>query len=351
MRKFATAWLVVMAAGWGPACREETGLVDLRDPQGALGNQRQNIAFGRLVPGRLFDIFLVSETGDDLVNLTNHPASDVNPVWSPDGLSLAFESNRDGATNIYTMTAAGENVRNISAIERRATEPDWSPDGRSITFQGETVSSIDIYVVNLADLSRRNLTNSDGLNYYPRYSPDGTRIAFLSDRTGRLALHVMNADGSDQKWITEISGVDASFTLKWSPDSRIILYSFSFGGLRDLFRINADGSGRINLTNHPSDDVLGDWSPDGKEIIFQSNRIGVFWIYRMNADGGNLVRITSGNDESDASYSPTGGRVLFLSSRRGAFELWIVDLAGLVEGLVTPTFASDRTPRWRPTRR
>src|SRR3972149_4662487 len=159
MRMFGVAWLVVMAVCWGSACRDGADLNDTRDPRDAVGNQRQNIAFGRLVPGRLFDIFLVSETGDDLVNLTNHPASDLNPVWSPDGLSLAFESNRDGTTNIYTMTATGENVRNVSSVERRATEPNWSPDGRTIAFQGETVSSIDIYTVNLADLSRRNLTN------------------------------------------------------------------------------------------------------------------------------------------------------------------------------------------------
>lgn len=121
-------------------------------------------------------------------------------------------------------------------------------------------------------------------------------------------------------------------------------------GTRDLFTIQADGSGLRNLTRHPADDVGGDWSPDGRSIVFQSNRTGKFAIYRMDADGGNVAKITLGADKINPSYSPDGSRVIFLSVRNGAFEIWTVDPGGFEERRVTPTEISDRTPRWKPQR-
>ena len=343
--------LAVVTACCLAACRDATGpvLTDDRDPTAA--NERPNIAFARYASGRLFDIFIVSENGFDLTNLTDHAASDLNPVWSPDGTQIAFESNRGGPTNVYAMMADGKNVRNVSNMERQAADPTWSPDGAYIVFQGETVSSVDVYRVSLNDLTKQNLTGGQGVNFLPRYSPDGRFIAFVSSRGDRYGLYIMHADGNNQRRLTDISGLDVSTALAWSLDGTELLYNSTVNGARDVLAMGV-ASGRIrNLTNHPADDFGGDWSLDGKEVVFQSNREGISRLYQINADGSNLQRITSGNDEWFPSYSPTSKRVLFLTSRRGAFEIWIVDLAGLVENLVTPTQASDRTPRWRPARR
>lgn len=350
-RRKALCWISLAVYCCLFGCRDKAVVIDQDPGNDPSANQRQNIAFGRLVPGRLFDIFVVSENGVDLTNLTDHPASDLNPVWSPDGRQIAFESNRGGPTDVYVMMADGSNVKNVSRIERRAVEPSWSPDATSIVFQGETVVAVDIYRVKLNDLSKQNLTRGEGTNIFPRYSPVGTSIAFLSDRHGAFGLYVMDEEGNGQRKLASIAGFDATFTLKWSPDGSKILYSSSAPNMRDVFIVDVF-TGRIqNLTNHPADDFGADWSYDGREIVFQSNREGISRLYKINADGTGLLRIGTGNDEWFPSFSPTSKRVLFLSSRRGAYEIWIVDLAGMIETLVTPTLASDRTPRWRPARR
>ena len=69
--------------------------------------------------------------------------------------------------------------------------------------------------------------------------------------------------------------------------------------------MNADGSNRVNLTNHPAADRGPAWSRDGTRIAFYSNRDGRFDIYVMNADGSNVVNIT--NDQTQDDTHPAWG--------------------------------------------
>jgi WD40 repeat protein len=80
--------------------------------------------------------------------------------------------------------------------------------------------------------------------------------------------------------------------------------------------MNADGSGRIQLTTDPASDRNPSWSPDGTRIVFQSNRDGNSELYVMNADGSNQVQITNDPEtDRDPSWSPDGKRIAFASSR------------------------------------
>lgn len=309
----------------------------------------ENITFARILPGRLFDVFIVGENGLGLRNLTDHPANDLNPQWSPDGTLLAFESTREGVPNIFIIPAIGGAARNVSHIERGARECSWFPDSRRIAFQGETLYGNDIYVVNLSDSSIQNLTQGLGINLYPRCSPDGQKIAFASDRDSIWGLYVAPVNGGNPQRLTEISGFDQTFTLTWSPESGRLLYNLSMNATRDVFVINVDGTQKQNLTNHAADDVGGDWSPDGSTIVFQSNRSGKDAIYRMDATGGNAARISAGMDDTAPLFSPNGSWVMFLSARRGAYEIWVVSPGGFQEEVVTPSQISDRTPRWKPS--
>ena len=79
------------------------------------------------------EVFVANGDGSSPRNLTNHPAFDGRPAWSPDAKRIAFASNRNSNYQIFVMNADGSGVRLIANTEGRAT-PKWTPDGRTIYF-------------------------------------------------------------------------------------------------------------------------------------------------------------------------------------------------------------------------
>ena len=77
--------------------------------------------------------------GSNQVNLTNDPANDFSPTWSPDGTSIAFARNTGDYADIYVMNADGSGQTDItsSPLEYEAY-PDWSPDGRGSRSRAST---------------------------------------------------------------------------------------------------------------------------------------------------------------------------------------------------------------------
>src|SRR5439155_56572 len=97
-------------------------------------------------------------------------------------------------------------------------------------------------------------------------------------------------------------------------------------GNSDIYVMNANGTGPVNLTNNPGFDVDPSWSPDGSKIAFHSFRDadGNDELYIMNADGTGLVRVTndlaSGPYDAQPNWSPDGSRLAFVSDRGGNSE-------------------------------
>jgi WD40 repeat protein len=158
----------------------------------------------------------------------------------------------------------------------------------------------------------------------------------------------MNQDGSGQTRLTFDPAEDTQPA--WSPDGRRI----AFFHANDVFVMNADGSGQVNLTNGGGTVVNAepDFSPDGQRIAFQSNRNGNFDIFVMNADGGNVTQLTTtfGNDFQPA-WSPNGQRIVFRSTRDGNSEIYVMNQDGSGQTNLTlnplndqePDFSSDGT--------
>jgi len=133
---------------------------------------------------------------------------------------------------------------------------------------GAASTDSDIFVARVGDLldhgtGRTNLTNSpDDVDYDPDWSPDGTRLAFMCrpDPLKQMAICVMNADGTGRKQLTDGLVFDA--TPVWSPDGRRILFGRQVAGpgTQQLFVMNADGTGLpTQLTAPPGVNLSASW--------------------------------------------------------------------------------------------
>jgi Tol biopolymer transport system component len=244
------------------------------------------------------DIYVMNPDGTGLVNLTNHPADDLYPTWSPDGTRIAYASHRDLGYDIYVMNPDGTDPARLTDQPEYDTSPAWSPDGTRIAFG----RSYDIYVMNADGTGQVNLTNHPDWDFAPAWSPDGSQIAFRSNRDGSYEfydIYVMNADGTGQVNLTNNPGLDGSPA--WSPDGSRIAFTSNRDGDYEVYVMNADGTGQVNLTNHPGTDGSPTWSPDGSRIAFVSDRSGNYpseycnglKIYVMNADGTGQTRLTN----------------------------------------------------------
>lgn len=155
------------------------------------------------VDGHPADIWVVTLSTGEAVDVTDPTAIDTDPEWSPDGTRIAFASDPDGGGSlIFTMDPDGSNLVRLSNSVSGDSRPSWSPDGQTIAVQANGLDGgIDLLRVDGSD--RTSLMPGEILDWDPTWSPDGTKILFTNAKTAGAGCEIIGVDGSDRHVVVD----------------------------------------------------------------------------------------------------------------------------------------------------
>jgi Tol biopolymer transport system component len=149
-------------------------------------------------------------------------ALDREPMLSPDGKRMVFNSDRSGTYEIYVANADGSDQVALTKMGLTALgSPRWSPDGQTVVFDRYEKGHSTIYTINAGGGRPRPVTNEAFRDIRPSFSRDGAWIYFASNRSGRLEIwKVAAAGGGKPQQITHNYGREAFE----SPDGKLLYY-------------------------------------------------------------------------------------------------------------------------------
>jgi hypothetical protein len=106
-----------------------------------------------------YEIYVLDPATGLTTQLTNNPANDIDPQWSPDGSQIAFASDRDGDYELFVMKPDGSDVRQLTNNEAEDVLPRWQPDGTTIVYVSNVNGQWDLYAIDTQTGIVRQLTN------------------------------------------------------------------------------------------------------------------------------------------------------------------------------------------------
>jgi len=182
---------------------------------------------------------------------------------------LDVRSPRDNLREIALTSASGTGTNAL--VERWITrgnssdrQPVYSPDGQSILFSSNRSGNLDLWQMNLAGGSVRKITDDAAEDWDPGFTPDGKKIVWSSGRTGNLEIWMANADGSEAHQVSH-DGVDAENPTATADGQWILYNSFNQKHL-GIWKVHPDGTGASSVV--AGRDVVPDVSPDGKYVAY-----------------------------------------------------------------------------------
>jgi TolB protein len=251
---------------------------------------------------------------------------------------------------IYTINADGTGLVHLTDVLTEPRSLHWSNDGAHLafsTFEG----SPEIYAMNADGFDLHRIAKVIGAGGFS-WSPDNKSIVYVS-QDGLTPLdnqiYAINIDGAGLIQLTQGSGNHEHPA--WAPDGKRIAFQFkkdSFIGGYEVHLINVDGSGEISIADGFTylQELL--WSPDGKLILVSSGN--PVQIYVVSADGSWRKQLTntSGNN-LQAGWSPDGKRIVYASSADGTSRIYVINADGSEQKMLTNNpDTADGFASWSP---
>lgn len=264
---------------------------------------------------------------------------------------------------IYLLDVATGRVRALTSDLAYNLDGAWSPDGSRIAFQSSRDGRDDIYVMDLRSGAVGRLTDGKGFNEYPDWSPDGQQILFSSSRDGvndpagtgyYRDIYVMQADGTGSHRLLHHAGIFGGAA--WSPDGRSLVFGASHGDGWDVFTMQVDGRSVTQVTswaqsgggaNYPR------WSPDGSRILYYGSAaknapLLIYWQAEGQREAQAVTRGGPGQDDLFPDWSRDGKWIVFERSGGNRSQLYAIRPDGSDLTQLTDGPGQKVLPRWRP---
>lgn len=195
------------------------------------------------------------------------------PNWMPDGKKLLF--NMDGS--IYTIPAIGGEIvkLNTGFANRNNNDHGISFNGKllAISHQREGLpgGGSTVYVLPLKGGNPKMVTENTP-SYWHGWAPNNKEVLYVAQRNNIPLYNIYrnSVKGGNEVALTDIKAGEHVDGCEYSPDGRYIWYNGSHSGKMHIWRMNADGSGRTEMTNDEYNDWFPHVSPDGKWVVFLS---------------------------------------------------------------------------------
>jgi TolB protein len=276
------------------------------------------LAFASTMHRNTADIYIKSVTGKTQTQITNDPADDVMPAFSPDAKTIAFASDRTGNWDIFTVSADGGSTVQITNDADHELHPTWSPDGKTIAYSkfGSQSQRWEIWTVDVSNPGVRNFLE---YGLFPQWCPDPTRSKILFQRARQrgsrdYGIWTIDVVSGQAKFPTEIVS---------AANAALINPAWSSDGSRIVFVTVVDPTAASELRPSQSD----------------------LWV--VNTDGGERTMLTNGQFANFQPVWATSGAVYFVSDRSGCDNIWAVSTSSFSPS-VAPTQTVGATSESHP---
>ncbi len=238
------------------------------------GAQRPLDNFEHPIPIR---IFAYSDAKENVVQRVSANAGAASFSLSQDGKSLALALRG----KLWTCPAEGGDASQVTRGVAAEYSPIWSSDGSSLAYTTDRNGNLDVYLVDLKTRTEVPVTSDPSDDQNPEFSPDGRLLSFVRRGGGDPGLYVLPTPkiGSDAPKVPSVVNLVGAGTglgsYEWSPDGRWLAYSRRDPtGTTDIWIVPAVGGTPVNVTRYPGANSSPHWTRDGRRLVFLSSRGG-----------------------------------------------------------------------------